>query len=163
MAFTQKTFIKNVDPMDVVRCFHSHKFIEFLTLGQPVKIESWKGIDNNKEASFLFWFFGWRKMSVVHKNYSLNREYLSFEDIGVTLPFGLKSWKHRHVVKPYKTGTLIIDQISLEEKNNNLKKYLIYPLMLFPIIIRKITYKIWFNYFEGRLWTSSTRSNKNEV
>ena len=118
MAFTQKTFIKNVNPMDVVRCFHSHKFIEFLTLGQPVKIESWKGIDNNKEASFSFWFFGWRKMSVVHKNYSLNREYLSFEDIGVTLPFGLKSWKHRHVVKPYKTGTLIIDQISLEEKNN---------------------------------------------
>ena len=31
MPFTQKTFIKNVNPMDVVRCFHSNKFIEFFT------------------------------------------------------------------------------------------------------------------------------------
>ena len=76
MAFTQKTIIRNVSPVDVVRCFHSHKFIEFLTLGQPVKIESWKGIDNNKKASFSFWFFGWRKMSVIHENYVLNGEYL---------------------------------------------------------------------------------------
>ena len=80
----------------------------------------------------------------------------------MTLPFGLRSWKHRHVVRPYGSGALIIDQIYLEEKNI-LKKYFIYPLMLFPIIIRKITYKIWFNHFEGRLWTSTARSNKNEV
>ena len=60
MPFTQKTFIKNVNPIDVVRCFHSNEFIEFLILGQPVKIVSWEGIKNNKEASFLFWFFGWR-------------------------------------------------------------------------------------------------------
>ena len=162
MAFTQKTIIRNVNPIDVVRCFHSHKFIEFLTLGQPVKIESWKGIDNNKKASFSFWFFGWRRMSVVHENYILNREYLSFEDKGLVLPFGLQGWTHRHIVKPYESGALIIDQIHLEEKNI-LKKYFVYPLMLFPIIIRKITYRIWFNFLEGRLWTSTIRSSRNEV
>ena len=80
MPFTQKTFIKNVNPIDVVRCFHSNEFIEFLILGQPVKIVSWKGIDNNKEASFLFWFFGWRKMSVVPETYKLDPHNLSFED-----------------------------------------------------------------------------------
>ena len=162
MPFTQKTFIKNVNPIDVVRCFHSNEFIEFLILGQPVKIVSWKGIDNNKEASLLFWFFGWRKMSVVHENYKLDRDNLSFEDKGLVLPFGLKSWRHRHIVKPHESGALIIDQIYLEEKNI-FKKFFVYPLMLFPIVIRKVTYKIWFNYFEGRLWTSTARSNKNEV
>ncbi len=162
MPFTQKTIIRNVNPADVVRCFHSYDFIQFLILGQPVKIESWKGIDNNKEASFLFWFFGWRKMSVVHQNYTLSQDYLSFEDKGMVLPFGLTSWKHRHVVKPYESGALIIDQIYLEEKNI-LKKYLVYPLMLFPIIIRKITYKIWFNFLEGRLWTSTKRRDMYEV
>ena len=55
MPFTQKTFIKNVNPADVVRCFHSNEFIEFLILGQPVKIVSWKGIIINK-ASFHFGF-----------------------------------------------------------------------------------------------------------
>ena len=39
MSYTQKTLIKNVKPIDVVRCFHSYKFIQFLTLGQPVKIK----------------------------------------------------------------------------------------------------------------------------
>ena len=51
MSYTQKTLIKNVKPIDVVRCFHSYKFIQFLTLGQPVKIKSWIGIDNNKKAT----------------------------------------------------------------------------------------------------------------
>ena len=162
MPFTQKTFIKNVNPIDAVRCFHSNEFIRFLILGQPVKIVSWKGIDNNKEASFLFWFFGWRKMSVVHENYKLDRDNLSFEDKGLVLPFGLKSWRHRHIVKPHESGALIIDQIYLKEKNI-FKKFFVYPLMLLPIVIRKVTYKIWFNYLEGRLWTSTARSNKNEV
>ena len=101
-------------------------------------------------------------MSVVHENYKLERDNLSFEDKGLVLPFGLKSWRHRHIVKPHESGALIIDQIYLEEKNI-FKKFFVYPLMLFPIVIRKVTYKIWFNYFEGRLWTSTARSNKNEV
>ena len=91
MAFVLKTVIKNVDPEDVIQCFHSPEFIEFLTAGQPVKIHNWHGIDNNKKASFSFWFFGWRQMSVIHENYHCNKNYLSFEDMGVVLPFGLKA------------------------------------------------------------------------
>ena len=162
MSYTQKTLIKNVKPIDVVRCFHSYKFIQFLTLGQPVKIKSWIGIDNNKKATFSFWFFGWRKMSVVHENYSVSEENLSFDDKGLVLPFGLKNWRHQHIVQPHKSGALIIDKVFIDEENN-FRKYFIYPIMLFPIIIRKITYKIWFNLLEGRLWTSINRSAQNEV
>ena len=50
------------------------------------------------------------------------------------------------------------------KKVNIFKKFFVYPLMLFPIVIRKVTYKIWFNLLEGRLWTSTKRSSsKNEV
>ena len=31
-------------------------------------------------------------------------------------------------------------------------------IMLFPVIIRKVTYKIWFYFLEGKLWTSYKRS-----
>ena len=162
MAFYQETILKNIKPLDVVRCFHSYKFIKFLTIGQPVKIESWSGIDSNKKASFSFWFFGWRKMSVVHENYSLSQDYLSFEDIGVILPFGLKGWRHQHVVKSHESGAIIIDKVFMDEEKK-IKKYFIYPIMLFPIIIRRFTYKIWFNFFEGKEWTSIKRNHRNEV
>ena len=157
MAFVLKTVIKNVDPEDVIQCFHSPEFIKFLTAGQPVKIHKWNGIDNNKKASFSFWFFGWRNMSVIHENYHCNKNYLSFEDMGVILPFGLKSWKHQHVVEPHKLGSIITDKVHIDNKENS-KRFFIYPIMLFPVIIRKITYKIWFYFLEGKLWTSNKRS-----
>lgn len=161
MSFYQETVLKNIRPDDVVRCFHSYDFIKFLTLGQPVKIQSWSGIDNNKTATFLFWFFGWRQMSVVHENYSLGQDYLSFVDKGLIVPFGLKGWRHQHIVKSHKMGALIIDKIFIDEENT-FKKYLIYPIMLFPIIIRRLTYKVWFYFLEGKKWTSIKRSNQNE-
>ena len=157
MAFHQKTILKNIDSEDVIQCFHSKEFIKFLTAGQPVKIHEWSGIDNNKQAAFSFWFFGWRHMSVVHENYNCSKDYLSFEDIGIDLPFGLKSWKHNHIVKPYESGSVIIDKVYIGEKKS-LKTFFIYSIMLFPIIIRKITYKIWFYFLEGKLWTSNKRS-----
>ncbi|GIS53797.1 hypothetical protein Ct9H90mP29_08390 [bacterium] len=69
MSFEQKVLIRGVEPLDVIRCFHDRKFVEFLTALQPVKIKSWRGINDEMEASFSFWFFGWREIRVVHKNY----------------------------------------------------------------------------------------------
>jgi len=77
--------------------------------------------------------------------------------MGLILPFGLKSWKHQHVVEPHKLGSIITDKVHIDNKEN-WKMFFIYPIMLFPVIIRKITYKIWFYFLEGRLWTSNRRS-----
>ena len=148
MLFQQKTVIKKVKILNIIKSFHSHRFIKFLTNGQPVRIDSWNGIENGKFASFSFWFFGWKKILVEHKNYHATKDSLYFVDVGIKLPFGLNSWEHHHIIKPYKDDTIIIDKIILF-KSGRFKKYLIYPIMLFPVVIRKITYKIWFHIFIG--------------
>tara|TARA_B100000287_G_scaffold349679_1_gene338298 strand:+ start:252 stop:722 length:471 start_codon:yes stop_codon:yes gene_type:complete len=153
MVFQQKTILKSVETLDVIRSFHTHKFVEYLTFGQPVKIENWRGIDDGKTASFSFWFFGWRKISVVHKHYTLKRNFLYFVDEGRILPFGIKNWQHHHTVKNSRDGSLIIDKVILDH-DLGVKKYFIYPIMLFPIIIRKVTYKVWFYLLEGKSWKS---------
>ena len=63
-------------------------------------------------------------MSVVHENYSVSQENLSFDDKGLVLPFGLKSWRHQHIVQPHKSGALIIDKVFIDEENN-FRKYFI--------------------------------------
>ncbi|MBT5782873.1 hypothetical protein OAP42_00425 [Candidatus Marinimicrobia bacterium] len=153
MTFQQKVVLNNIQPLDVIRSFHNHNFVEFLISGQPVKINSWKGIDDNKKASFSFWFFGWRKMNVIHKNYHVSRDNLSFEDCGTDLPFGLLEWKHEHVVRPYGNGSIIEDNVTMD-RSSFVKRVFIYPIMLFPIFIRRITYKIWFYFLEGKKWSS---------
>ncbi len=146
--FKQEVLIKKVLPSEVIKSFHSKNFVQFLIKFQPVKIIAWEGIKSGKLAKFKFWFFGWRKMNVIHKNYILKSDHLSFEDHGNLLPFGLKAWKHRHIVKKVNGGTLITDLIFFDDKG--LKNIIIKPIMLFPIALRKITYKIWFYYINKK-------------
>ena len=156
MSFEQKVIIKGVEPLDVIRSFHDHRFVEFLTALQPVRITSWKGINNDMEASFSFWFFGWRDIKVVHKNYGVTRNSLQFEDKGLKLPFGLSNWNHHHIVESHEKGTAIIDKIEMDNKTF-IKKYFVYPIMIFPVLIRRLTYKIWFYLMEGKTWHSLKR------
>ena len=143
MVFQQKTVIKDKDVSNIIRSFENEKFLKYLIFGQPVKIVDWNGIDNGKKASFLFWFFGWRKISVIHRNYVKRKNYLYFTDVGKLLPFGLNNWEHHHIVKAHHNGSVIIDKIFIDT-DNFIKKYFVTRLMLFPIILRKITYKLWF-------------------
>ena len=140
MVFEQKVLIKNIIPLDVIKSFHDHRFIEFLTFAQPVKIKNWSGIDNGKKAIFSFWFFGWRKFSVIHKNYEVGDNFLYF---------GLQEWEHCHIVKGHQYGTMIIDRVHLHE-NNRIKRYLISLIMLLPIVMRRLTYRIWFYFLKEK-------------
>lgn len=143
MLYHQKVKLKGVNISNVIKSFHDRKFVEFLISLQPVKINSWDGIENGMEASFSFWFFGWRNMKVIHDNYESSETHLHFEDIGLELPFGLSNWHHHHIVQAYEDGVVITDKIKLESKNY-LKMYLVYPIMVFPILARTISYRIWF-------------------
>ena len=142
--FKQEVLIKNVPFKKVIESFHDKDFVRYLIKFQPVEMISWTGIKSGKKAKFRFWFFGWREMSVVHKNYVSNKNQLSFEDHGEVLPFGLVNWKHEHVVKQVKDGILITDLVSFSGESLRLNSF-IKIIMLFPIIIRRITYKMWFN------------------
>lgn len=148
-TYKQKVYLKNVTPFEVIKSFHNYDFVKFLTAFQPVKINSWTGIDNNKSASFSFWFFGWKTFSVIHKNYDAKKNHLYFEDHGVEIPFGLNTWKHVHSVEEYLGGSVIYDSVTINS-SSSIKKIFIYPIMLFPIFIRHLSYKVWFYFREGQ-------------
>ena len=88
-------------------------------------------------------------MDVIHQNYTSNPDYVSLEDHGVGLPFGLASWKHRHIIEKVPNGTLITDIISFDE-STLIKRFLVKPIMLFPIITRRFSYKVWFYFLNNR-------------
>jgi len=148
MLYQQNVIIKGIDVSTIIKSFHDRKFVEFLISNQPVRINNWDGIENEKEASFSFWFFGWRNIRVVHSNYKASNKSLFFEDSGLQLPFGLKKWNHHHIVQEQNENVVIIDKVYMES-NSLLLRPFIYLIMLFPIVIRKITYKIWFYRFNS--------------
>ena len=148
-TYSQKVYLKGISPFDVIKSFHKYDFVKFLTALQPVRINSWTGIDHNKKASFSFWFFGWRDFSVIHKNYSVEKNHLYFEDHGEDIPFGLNEWKHVHKIEEYSNGSVIYDTITID-KSSIMKRIFIHPIMLFPIFIRHLSYKIWFYFGKGK-------------
>ena len=143
MVYEQQVILKDVKAFDVIQSFHNRKFVDFLTALQPVKILNWDGIESGKEASFSFWFFGWRIMKVVHEGYETEDTYLHFIDKGLELPFGLDDWNHHHIVEARGDNVIISDRVQMHS-DSRAKLYFIYPIMIFPILIRKITYKVWF-------------------
>ena len=102
MFYEQKVLLKNIEVLKVINSFHDKSFVKFLITLQPVKIISWDGIEDGKEAVFKFWLFGWKTMKVVHKSYVNRDQYLSFEDKGIEIPFGLSTWNHHHIVETQK-------------------------------------------------------------
>tara|TARA_B100000424_G_C22910494_1_gene484352 strand:+ start:351 stop:788 length:438 start_codon:yes stop_codon:yes gene_type:complete len=143
MIYKQNVILKKTDFDKVVKSFHSIKIVKFLTRFQPVKIINWSGIQNNDKAYFKLWFFGWKNFRVIHKDYKLKKDRLSFIDKGEELPFGIIFWEHRHTVEKIEKGTLISDVVNFKHSNKYLE-YLLFPILMFPIIIRKFLYKIYF-------------------
>ena len=143
MQYNQKVRIKNTKFKNVSIAFHSIKLVKFLTNFQPVKIIEWSGIQNQKLAYFKLWLFGWKTFKVKHQEYKLNDNELSFIDKGVVLPLGIKSWKHKHIIKRDGNNTIIKDLVYFSHSNFYIG-YLLFPILMFPIIIRILLYKIYF-------------------
>ena len=143
MVYKQQVILKDVKVSDVIQSFHDRKFVDFLTALQPVKILNWDGIESGKVASFSFWFFGWRTMNVVHEGYEAEDTYLHFIDKGIKLPFGIDNWIHHHIVEVKNDNVIISDRVRMHSESRA-KLFFIFPIMIFPILIRKITYKIRF-------------------
>lgn len=147
MRYHQKVKIDNIDFEEVKLAFHDFKFIKYLTKFQPVQILKWDGIKDGDSAHFKFWFFGWRQIIVFHKNYMNSENKLSFTDYSkVSLPLGLSSWNHEHVVRKNNESIYIEDYFEFNH-NNKFLAYILYPIMIMPIVMRRITYKIFFKYY----------------
>lgn len=143
MNYKQNVKLKNINFEKVSEGFHDIKFVEFLTQSQPVKIIEWTGIQNGRNAHFKLWFFGWRNFKVSHEAYKKNNKMLYFIDRGIDLPFGLSSWEHQHIVEKEKDIVLVKDIVNYSHPSKFIG-ILLYPMLVFPIIIRKILYKLYF-------------------
>ena len=143
MQYSQKVIIKNTDYEKVREAFHSIELVRFLTYLQPINIIEWSGIENGKTAYFKLWFFGWKDFKVVHENYQSDNNHLFFVDKGIKLPLGIAFWKHEHRVFKDKKNTIIEDSLSFNHRNKYIG-YLLFPVLVFPIFVRRVLYKIYF-------------------
>ncbi len=73
-----------------------------------------------------------------------NEEMIFFIDKGVELPFFLKSWRHKHILKKGNPGSEIIDDIEYST-GTILTDLLMYPALLLQFLYRKPVYKKVFN------------------
>ena len=88
MRYNQKVKIRNVDFKIVTKAFHAIEFVNFLTIFQPVKIISWKGIRDGEIAHFKLWLFGWKNFKVKHEGYRGDIDKLVVIDSVLDLPLG---------------------------------------------------------------------------
>tara|TARA_Y100000590_G_scaffold460227_1_gene619102 strand:- start:455 stop:895 length:441 start_codon:yes stop_codon:yes gene_type:complete len=143
MKYKQTVEIENICFEKATNEFKNINFVKFLTKLQPIKIINWEGIKNNDEAFFKLWFFGWKNFKVKHINYKFNDKELTFIDYGTELPFGLKSWEHKHILENSRNGIRIIDSLKINH-GKKIIGLILYPILIFPIVTRKILYKIYF-------------------
>ena len=143
MEYYQEVSIKNVTFDKIVSSFNNVKIVNFLTQLQPIQIIEWDGIEDGKVAHFKMWFFGWKNFKVIHSDYSLDKNELSFIDNGQVLPLGLKSWRHKHSVVNKNGYVKIIDHLQFNH-NSFITGYLLYPLLVSPIFLRKLLYRLYF-------------------
>jgi len=146
MRYNQIVSLKNINFNIVSKSFREIKFVNFLISFQPVKIINWEGVENNKKAHFKLWFLGWRNFKVKHSDFSLSDETLTFTDKGEVLPFGLTDWNHIHTVKKNNNNTIIYDSLSFNHPNK-LIGFLLYPILVSPIFLRKILYPLYFKRY----------------
>tara|TARA_Y100001970_G_C14248843_1_gene870304 strand:- start:1402 stop:1842 length:441 start_codon:yes stop_codon:yes gene_type:complete len=143
MLYKQTVNIKDRNIEKVIDSFHRIDFIKFLISFQPVKIIKWHGIENNLSAHLKFWLFKWHSFIVIHKNYKRTDNSLSFVDKGITLPLGITEWDHLHKVEYLNNEIVISDSIEFKHRFY-IFEFMLYPILISPIIIRKFLYKIYF-------------------
>jgi len=143
MIYNQSVNIENRNIEEVINSFHRKDFIKFLISFQPVKIIKWDGIENNLSAHLKFWLFKWHTFIVIHKNYKRKEDSLSFVDKGITLPLGITEWNHLHEVKYSNNKIVIRDSIKFKHRFY-IFEFMLYPVLISPIIMRRFLYKIYF-------------------
>lgn len=140
MKYKQSVKVKNVTIDNAKIAFNDIDFLKHLVTLQPVRVIKWEGTFDGALAHMKFWFFGWRDFIVKHGSNVENDNLFSFMDIGSVLPFGLNKWEHTHKVIQEDSNINIIDNIEFACKVKFVEIF-IFPILIAPIIVRKILYK----------------------
>jgi len=105
----------------------------------------------------LLEFGGSKKGDIVHLKLPLAGEWVSeitengmsadscyFIDVGKTLPFPLKKWRHKHILYRAGNSTIIEDNMTFSS-GNVIMDILLYPVLLLSFLPRVWQYKSYFN------------------
>ena len=141
MFYNQKVKIKNTTFNKVVDSFHDLNFVKFLITLQPVRIIKWAGILDGDRAHFMFWFFDGKILKSFTKTTRKQRKISSVLQIMVK-SYLLIDLLHDHTVVCDDNEVYILDQV--EYKHKNFLGFVLYPVLIAPIFIRKILYKLYF-------------------
>lgn len=82
-------------------------------------------------------------VSVISKEWENDIEW-GFEDIGKVLPFFLKSWKHKHIVRKSEKGSVIVEDVTFEPKQKWMTVFVRFFVYL-QFKPRPKVYRRWFN------------------
>jgi len=139
------SFIPNQKPEAVWEKFDHNLFQK---LNPPWISASLLRFDGNEvgdevhlEINFILFNQKW--ISEITSNASREGHY-EFVDEGKTLPFFLKKWRHRHVIRHQGSGSEIIDDIRFST-GTWLTDLLFYPVLFTQFWYRKPVYKRYFN------------------
>tara|TARA_B100001250_G_scaffold249374_1_gene214357 strand:+ start:526 stop:981 length:456 start_codon:yes stop_codon:yes gene_type:complete len=149
MKYYQRTILSNLNLNFVINAFQDIRFVKYLTRFLPIRIVIWEGIKTGDVAYFKLWFFGWKDFKVEHDLVDLNSDFLCFIDRGICLPFGLKFWEHKHIIRKLNNSIEIVDTMEIVHDNSFQGKFL-YPVLIFPVMIRKILYRSYFNSIKNK-------------
>lgn len=130
--------------LEVKEGFNENLFLKLNPPFPPVRLlrfdGSSKGDIVSLELNFLFFKEKWT--SEITADHTDEDEFF-FVDEGVTLPFFLKEWTHKHRVIKQESGSLIKDEITYRGKFG-LMTLLLFPVLYGQFLYRKPIYKKFF-------------------
>ncbi len=129
------------DYLSVMRGFDRSLFEKLSPPFPPVKLLLFEGSKKGDTVSLELNFFLFRQRwtSLIIEDKLTDQEFY-FIDEGTTLPFFLRTWKHRHRIQKDGTHARIIDDIHFTTPFL-LLDYLLYPVMWLQFMYRKPVYK----------------------
>lgn len=121
--------------------FNEQLFLSLNPPFPPVRLLKFGGCQQGDrvvlELNFILFKQCWESIIVEDR---LSADNWTFIDEGVRLPFGLKHWRHRHIVRKLDSGSVIIDDISYQT-GTLIMDVLFYPAFYLLFIYRRPVYK----------------------
>ncbi|HEY9116291.1 MAG TPA: hypothetical protein VIN11_00615 [Roseivirga sp.] len=128
-------------PQKVLKGFNQNLFKQLSPPFPKVRIINFGGSKRGDlvELELNFALFKQRWTSKITEDFESEDE-LYFVDEGILLPFPLKRWRHKHLIKRNGNGSEIIDDIQFSGPNK-IMDVLIYPFLALQFIYRKPIYR----------------------
>jgi len=139
MNFRIETKVKQPAKM-VLDGFNEDLFLALKPPLMPLKLLRFDGCEKGDKVQLILGIQPlsqkWDALVIEHGE---DDEKFYFTDIGESLPFPLKDWKHRHQILKLEQGSIIVDDITYTT-GFSILDFFMYPIMYLQFYIRKPVY-----------------------